>query len=209
MEFPDEDQVLAQGFRFRPIWWTSRVPREWGRFLNELPAEAGEYRRITRRDVLIAHGLPQSLVAGYVWGTGTSAFLVGRRARVFRDNDRERIADRLQSAAAKLRNGNTVEAYESMLRGHPNNLKHLGPSFFTKFLYAADAKDSRPGRALILDQFVAVALKDLDGWDISRTGPWGPTTYENWLDHAHRLATAERVRPDAVEMAYFKHGKSL
>lgn len=49
-----------------------------------------------------------------------------------------------------------------MLRGQPNNLKHLGPSFFTKFLYAADAQGSRPGRALILDQFVAVALKDLD-----------------------------------------------
>jgi hypothetical protein len=62
---------------------------------------------------------------------------------------------------------------------------------------------------LILDQFVAVALKDLDGWDISRTGPWGPATYENWLDHAHRLAAAEGVRPDAVEMAFFKHAKSL
>src|ERR1700744_3764996 len=90
----------------------------------------------------------------------------------------QRIAECLQSAAAKLRNGNTVEAYESMLRGHPNNLKYLGPSFFTKFLYAADAKDRRPGRASILDQFVAIALKDSDGWDISRTGPWAPTTYE-------------------------------
>ena len=121
-------------------------------------------------------GLPQALVSGYVWGTGSSAFLVGRRARVIRDNDETRIADCLQSVADQLRLGNPTDAYESMFRGRPNNLKHLGPSFFTKFLYAADAEGTRPGRALILDQFVAVALKDLDGWDISRNGPWEPTT---------------------------------
>jgi hypothetical protein len=211
VEFPKGDQVLDQWFRFRPIWWTSRVPQEWTQFLYDLPTEPREYRKITRGDLLMAavRGLPQALVAGYVWGTGSSAFLVGRRARVFRDNDDQRIAERLQSAAATLHRGDTVEAYESMLRGGPNNLKHLGPSFFTKFLYAADAKDLLPGRALILDQFVAAALKDVDGWDINRTGPWEPTTYGKWLDHAHRLAAAEGVRPDAVEMAYFAHGRGL
>jgi hypothetical protein len=34
VEFPTDDQVLGHGFRFRPIWWTPRVPREWGRFLT-------------------------------------------------------------------------------------------------------------------------------------------------------------------------------
>ena len=160
---------------------------ECGSFLAELPALDRGYHRINRADLLSAptRGLPQALVSGYVWGTGSSAFLVGRRARVFRDNDETRIADCLQSVADQLRLGNTTDAYESMLRGHPNNLKHLGPSFFTKFLYAADAEGTRPGRALILDQFVAVALKDIDGWDISRTGPWEPATYERWLEHAH------------------------
>lgn len=153
--------------------------------------------------------LPQALLSGYVWGTGNSAFLVGRRARVFRDNDAMRIADRLQAVTEELNRGNTVEAYRSMLRGGPNNLKHLGPSFFTKFLYAADADGTHPGRALILDQFVAVALKDIDGWDISRTGPWEPDTYGDWLAHAHRIACTEGVRPDAVEMAYFNHGREI
>ena len=166
--------MLNHGFRFRPIWWTPRVSAEWGSFLTELPALDRGYRRINRADLVSAptRGLPQALVSGYVWGTGSSAFLVGRRARVIRDNDETRIADCLQSVADQLRLGNPTDAYESMLRGHPNNLKHLGPSFFTKFLYAADAEGTRPGRALILDQFVAVALKDLDGWDISRNGPW-------------------------------------
>lgn len=45
----------------------------------------------------------------------------------------------------------------------------------------AGARDRSPGRALILDQFVAIALKDVDGWDISRTGPWDTFTYGRWL----------------------------
>lgn len=210
VEFPTEPAVESHGFRFRPVWWTPRVPADWGSFLADLPALDRGYHRIDRADLLgapAARGLPHALLSGYVWGTGGSAFLVGRRARVFRDNDASRIEDCLRSVGEQLHLGKPIDAYESMLRGRPNNLKHLGPSFFTKFLYAADAEGTRPGRALILDQFVAVALKDLDGWDISRSGPWEPATYERWLEHAHRIAAAEGVRPDAVEMAYFNHGR--
>jgi hypothetical protein len=62
---------------------------------------------------------------------------------------------------------------------------------------------------LILDQFVAIALKVIGGCDISRTGPWEPSTYEHWLDHAHSTAAAEGVRADAVEMAYFTYGRKI
>lgn len=188
------------------------MPLGWGGFLEQLPARDRGYRLITRADVLGAatsHGLAPTLLAGYVWGTGDSAFLVGRRARVFRDNDPQRVVDALAAAAESLRAGDTVGAYSSMLRGQPNYLKHLGPSFFTKFLYAADAGgDGRLGRALILDQFVAVTLRTVDKWNIPRYGPWEPSTYERWLDHAHVLATGD-VRADAVEMAYFKLGKEI
>lgn len=209
VEFPAETAVESDGFRLRPIWRTPRVPAEWGSFLADLPALDRGYHRIDRADLLStpARGLPHALLSGYLWGTGSSAFLVGRRARVFRDNNATRIEVCLQSVGKQLRSGKPKDAYELMLRGRPNNLKHLGPSFFTKFLHAADAEGTQPGRALILDQFVAVALKDLDRWDISRTGPWEPATYERWLDHAYRIAAAEGVRPDAVEMAYFNHGR--
>ncbi|MGE2728982.1 hypothetical protein ACQI4F_05875 [Mycolicibacterium vaccae] len=211
MQFPTEEQVLAHGFRFRPAWWTPRVPQGWGEFVEQLPARDRGYRIITRADLLDAatsHGLPQTLLAGYVWGTGDSAFLVGRRARVFRDNDPQRVVDALAAVAESLRAGDTVGAYASMLRGRPNYLKQLGPSFFTKFLYAAEARSGRPGRALILDQFVAVTLRTVDKWNIPRNGPWEPSTYERWLDHAHALATGD-IRADAVEMAYFKLGKEI
>ncbi len=212
MKFPADDDVLAHGFPFRPTWWVPRVAEGWGAFLEQLPAGDRGYRTITRADLLdtaTSHGLPQSLLAGYVWGTGGSAFLVGRRARVFRDNDSRRVDEALHAVAEILQRGHTVDAYTAMLRGHPHYLKHLGPSFFTKFLYAADACDRQPGRALILDQFVAVTLKAVDGWGISRYGPWDPSTYAKWIDHAHRVATAEGVRGDAVEMAYFNHGRKV
>lgn len=212
MEFPTDEEVLAHGFWFRPTWWTPRAPAGWGDFLSQLPARERGYHAITRADLLAApscHGFPQALLACYVWGTGSSAFLVGRRARVFRDNDPQRMVDALGATAESLRAGDTVGAYASMLRGRPNYLKHLGPSFFTKFLYAADARDGQPGGALILDQFVAVALKEVDGWDISRNGPWDAATYGKWIDHAHTIAIAEDVRADAVEMAYFKLGKEI
>lgn len=218
VDYPDSEAVLSHGFRFRPAWWTPRVPAGWGSFLERLPAEERGYHRIARADLLAAatdHGLPQALLAGYVWGTGSSAFLVGRRARVFRANDNQYINDTLNVVASTLRGGNAVEAYASMLRGQSQSLKYLGPSFFTKFLYAADSHGGKRGRALILDQFVAVALNALHDWGIPRYGPWEPTTYERWLDLAHSIADAASVevdgdvRADAIEMAYFNYGRQI
>jgi hypothetical protein len=56
---------------------------------------------------------------------------------------------------------------------------------------------------------VAVALKAVDGKDISRKGPWESSAYETWLGHWHGIAAGEGVRPDAVEMAYFNYGRKV
>lgn len=89
-------------------------------------------------------------------------------------------------------------------------------SFFTKFLYAADAPgDGSHGRALILDQNVAIALNDLHDWGLPEQSGWSPETYQRWLDLAHDRArkatesTGLPVRADAVEIAYFEHGQRL
>ena len=183
----------------------------WGTFLEQLPAGDRGYRTITRADLLdtaTCHGLPQSLLAGYVWGpvarrssSGAAHGVPGQRLAAC---GRGPARGRRYAAAWPHRRGLHRDA-----AGHQHYLKHLGPSFFTKFLYAADACDRQPGRALILDQFVAVALKAVDGWGISRYGPWDPSTYAKWIDHAHRVAAAEGVRADAVEMAYFNHGRKV
>ena len=43
VDFPDDDEVLAHGFRFRPAWWTPRVSDGWGGFLEQLPAQDRGY----------------------------------------------------------------------------------------------------------------------------------------------------------------------
>ena len=219
VKIPTENDLLSQGSNFRPRWWTQRIhDPAWSAFLNDLPDEGREYRHITRRNLLTAGSsqrpetLPRLLVAAYVWGTGPSAFLVGRRARAFRDNTKEIITNALTNATRTLIADGPVAAYASMTGSGPNRLKYLGPSFLTKVLYAADCDDCQPGRALILDQFVVIGLNDLQGWGWAERGPWTPSQYGRWLDYAHDFAArhpaqdGKTVRADAIELAVFKHG---
>jgi hypothetical protein len=223
VEYPDETELLAQGDRFRPGWWTSRVRNPaWCAFLSTLPAEERGYHVITRADFLQAadstdgtNRLPCALVASYVWGTGRWAFLVGRRARVFRDNDAGKIVEALTDVESTLRSRGPGDAYRSLLPGNRNYLVHLGPSFFTKVLYAIDGSGTEPRNALILDQFVALALNDRHSWRIPRYGPWAPSTYDDWIRLAHSEAArasraiGRQVRADAVELEYFLHGRRV
>jgi hypothetical protein len=223
---PTTQDVLDHGFPFRASWWTERIPdTSWSAFLADLPdAEGGRgYKRITRSDLLggsrnaSRQKAAQALVASYVWGTGSWAFLVGRRARVFRDTAPDDIAQRLADAMKLVHSDDPVAAYASLARGAQNRILHLGPSFYTKVLYAADAHHGTPGRALILDRFVAIALNDLEEWGLPEGGPWTADQYARWLDHAHTQAHKATnrhledtpVRPDAIELAYFQHGKAV
>lgn len=223
LAYPTPQEVLAHGFDFRPRWWQSRAPRNWASFLSDLPAaeQGREYRHITRA-VLFAKADDQSpdgtaslLLACYVWGTGNSGWLVPRRARIFRDTEPSLLRRRLTDARRLLYSSGPQAAYISLADGGPNRIKHMRASFFTKFLYAADARGGRAhGQALILDQFVAIALNDLHNWGLPERGPWSPEVYQRWIEHADREARARSdgtrsVRPDAVEMAYFQHGRRL
>jgi hypothetical protein len=217
----DERTVLAHGSDLRPAWWQERTPGGWSNFLSALPASSRGrgYHRITRNDLLSRNTVGGSsstlLVACYAWGTGDSGFLVPRRARVFRDTPPDELVDHLDAARRLLTAQGPGAAYESLHDGGANRIKHMRASFFTKVLYAADSRPgAQPGGALILDQFVALALKDIDGWAIPSTGGWSPETYDRWLTHARDIAeqqsTDERqVRVDAVEMAYFEHGRVI
>lgn len=221
----DEQAVLTHGFDFRPAWWQrSTVSASWATKLNDLrPAAQGrDYHHVTRSDLLTRHrdGSPDAsgslLLACYVWGTGAEGWLVGRRARVFRDTPGEILGQRLVEAREILGTHGPAAAYKALHDGGPLRTKWMRASFFTKYLYAASAPGDRTcGPALILDQFVAIGLNDRHGWGLPENGPWSASTYERWLDHAHHEAeqgskrTGAPVRPDAVEMAYFKHGRGI
>lgn len=220
LKIPSETELLGQRFEFRPNWWADRVPAEWTMFVERLPAHERGYRWISRHDLLVVGRnedpqlVPTAIVAGYIWGTGSSAFLVGRRGRIFKANAVDRIVEASSTARDVLHQEGPEAAYRSLQRGAPNYLKYFGPSFYTKFLYAVD-EGRNPERALILDQFVARALNHLEGWDLAPRGPWSAGDYQRWITYAHAAAERERarrdqpVRADAIEMAMFAYGRAL
>ena len=200
--------VDQQGFEFRPSWWATRIDQAaWTDWLARLP-EAGDGRhRICRADLFAMpteepDDLVRLLIGCYVWGTGPQPRLVGRYTQVLRHNDHTDLRGRLAAAHHLLVTDGPVEAYRS-LRGGPNRLRYLGPSFFTKLLYFADPAR----RALILDRFVAAELRAGEGWDFHRVA-WTSDEYSRYLAYAHEAAVAQSVRPDAIEVALFTAGKA-
>lgn len=214
-----DTEVLGQGFSFRPSWWGRYVESPWWPEavdrLPEVPGRPG-YRRISRQDVfdLAADGSPEGrvglLLASFMWGTGSSAFLVGRRARVFTRTPIEDVGARLVAATDLLHTDGPVAAYESLLARQSNHVKYLGPAFFTKFLYfAAGHPSAVTPQPLILDKLVARSLNaHFDGWAIRDNG-WPARTYRRYLDLAaqHTAAAEPGSSPGGFEMALFRAGR--
>ena len=220
---PTTGDMLGQRFMFKPAWWHDRIQQpKWTSFLDSLPEvdDKPDRRWIDRRTLLTTSRAEpcRALVAAYVWGTGDQAFVVPRRARMFAANDSEVIEDRLGQVRAILDNDGddaVAEAYRALSRHGTAWLRYLGPSFFTKVLYALDAHGEAPGRALILDQFVIIALNDLCGTALPERASWNTPTYLAWLsfarEQAQRLSDdlGAEVRPDAVEFMLFQQGKNV
>jgi len=202
--------------RFSPDSWRDRLPRRdvWPPELDALPTGPGRWSRLDRRTVFrIAEraaqplGAMQTLVAATVWGTGTQGLGRARRLRVF-DGDTDQIGIRLAAAVGILKDDGPVKAYEYLHADGRNHVKYLGPSFGTKFLYFA-GYDHAPGAQppLILDRYVALALTCLSGvgWP---AGGWSASQYADYLDRAHKWASAWHTSPDVIERVLFSVGKS-
>jgi hypothetical protein len=205
--------VLDQGFACKVSWWRRYIDddRWWPGALNSLPTDPkrSAYERISRRDVfnLAADPTPEGrvglLLAAYIWGTGDSGFLVGRRARVFTKTPIAVVGERLVAAAAVMEQDGPVAAYDRLLARQPLHIKYLGPAFFTKFLYfAAGQSSSICPQPLILDRIVARALTNHHGMPLRGTG-WSSTDYSRYLNLAADLARQAGKSPDAVEMALY------
>ncbi|GHE06843.1 8-oxoguanine DNA glycosylase OGG fold protein [Klenkia taihuensis] len=211
VELASQEQVMAQAVDFRASWWERYVPGEWWpQSLVRLPGAPGHpgYQRVTRQDLFdlaaAAHspeGRVGLLLGCYLWGTGPSAFLVGRRARTFTRTPLTVVAERLARVDEVMATEGPVAAYASMTRGGPNAVAYLGPAFFTKYLYFTGA--DLPRRPLILDRKVAAAFGHMDPpWNIGSYG-WGSVTYERYLHRAEALAAEHGVSGDAVEHGLF------
>ena len=113
-------------------------------------------------------------------------------------------ADALRAAAVKSRTDPRA-AFETLRPHGSPYITHLGPAFFTKYLYAAGAgHDAHP--CLILDSRVATALRR-SGWDsLGTRGGWPAATYARYCDLLTRWAGEVGVRPDLIERWLFDTG---
>lgn len=219
------DWVLRQKFSFDPQRWQRELgdPKLWPTELEDCPL-GDHWPNVDRARVftvgqraLTPEGAAHTYVAASVWGVGTRARLVSRRARPFisarakRHSDRT-VGERLATAVEILRNdsGGPVAAYNALHGAGDHCVTDIGPSFGTKLLYFAGF-DQTPGdwQPLILDQYVAMALNTLCGFQWpERNGGWTVQQYRTYLDLAHSWAAEWDTQPDVVERALFAVGKA-
>lgn len=179
---PTRDDVLAQSIPFDPARWKRLLPDAafWPPELDDCPVD-GRWPRVDRRTVFEIGsraddplGATQLFVAASVWGVGTSARTVSRRARSFEQDVGGHLGLRLSKAIAVSRAMGPEAAYARLLRGGDLHVDRLGPSFFTKILYfATDDLRSIHRRPLILDQYVAASLNraEIADWTLSEWSP--------------------------------------
>jgi hypothetical protein len=214
---PTRDQcVLGQSVGFSPGSWRERLPSSdfWPPELDVLPPGPEDRPLLDRRMVFrIAEratqplGAIQALVAVAVWGTGTRGLGRARRLRVF-DGNTDEIGHRLATAVRVLDIDGPVKAYEYLHGDGINQVRHLGPSFGTKFLYFAGYDRALAGhRPLILDRYVALALTRLCSVCLPGVG-WNVAQYAHYLECAHKWADTWETNPDVIERILFSVGKA-
>ncbi|WP_398865852.1 8-oxoguanine DNA glycosylase OGG fold protein [Streptomyces stephensoniae] len=215
VDLPDRDTVLGQAIPFDRARWIPLLPDPtwWPTALDECPHE-GRWPRVDRRAVFgiarqadTTEGRRHLLVAALVWGTGTRAQSVNRRARIFGHSTPEDIDAQLGEALDVLRAQGAADAYRAF--NNEQRLPYLGPAFFTKVLYfAGHDRATVPYRPVILDSVVVRALKAngaVDpGWP---ENGWTTDQYRLYADGVHEYAQARGVLPDQVEAALFFRGK--
>lgn len=116
----------------------------------------------------------------------------------------------LLQEAARLSRTDPRAAYDLLRPSNKTAIGHLGPAFFTKYLYFAGG-GSADHRCSILDRNVAASLKRTCGWaSLPINEAWAASAYERyallldrWVDE-HHLS-----RHDVVERWLFENGKTI
>jgi hypothetical protein len=217
LELPDHDTVLGQAIPFDRARWIPVLPDVawWPTELDACPL-VGKWPRVDRRTVFsiarkadTVEGRRHLLVAALVWGTGTKAQLVHRRAQIFVRTSAADIDARLDSALAALRERGAAKAYWAF--NNDQRIPYLGAAFFTKVLYfAGDESTAGTYQSVILDSVVSRALKCLGTVDASwPENGWTTDQYRQYLEGVHDCAQKRGVLPEQVEAALFSQGKQL
>jgi hypothetical protein len=187
--------VCDQKIEIRVGWWQREI-RSLG-----LPGEPPSADVLSRADVWSRHDDVFTLLwYALAWGSGRYLRQnKGRLTAIAADAERARA---LLTEAARLSRTDPRAAFAVLRPGEWNAVKHLGPSFFTKFLYVAGGGDpAHP--SLILDRRVATSLHAAGWTSLHRSGPWPADTYARYCDLLQRWAGEHDRAPDELERTLF------
>lgn len=158
-------------------------------------------------DLASDHDLLRLLWHVLAWGSGFTLRHNHKRLKAIAGSP-STAAAALRAAASHART-DPESAYARLYRLTGDPIPHLGPAFFTKYLYFSGAGD--PGHpCVILDSRVAHTLHARCGWNSLRSGGnWPPRTYRRYCDLMARWSTEETARtgrdvaPDEIERWLF------
>ena len=211
-----QETIIDHGFKLNAGWWDRTLGKVPGGPVRNIDS-TGESDRITRGGVftLADEAITDTTGVGALrllwhslhWGTNDSNRGNGKRiSTVATDPDR---FGRLLRDAAEASRRDPDEAFR-LLRPHRRpTIAHLGPGFFTKFLYFAGGGDpAHP--SLIVDSRVlrtlnALSVEQGEVRSFKYLFGYGPQTYKDALAALHQLAQdateelGRDVAPDEVE----------
>jgi hypothetical protein len=176
--------------------WVGRFP-EYADFLLALPD--GLERHAVRRAIEASRGAPDFVMRAFlvsqIWGYGMRGYGPSRVRRIL-DTAGPAASDRLTAAVARVVEDGPVAGFAALAGEH--RLERLGTSFATKFLFFMDPT----GRALVLDEFVALWFKRRLGLRL-RLHPMSPADYGRYLEAMHAWAAELGLSGEELEVGVF------
>lgn len=207
-----EAPLVQRGFRWSRDRWINHVLDlpEVEKVIRQLPDMIDrEAVRLVAAERLGAGEVLAAFVPAMIWGYGNAEYgpmrvrwvLTGIRGADARKAPvATSVADKLGSAATVVRREGAVAGFR--LLNNEGRVKHLGPAFFTKWLYFASASDGPDGgrAAPILD-------KQVVGWLDKHAGiklnPNKTAAYQHYVEVLGAWGAEFERTPAQVEQAIF------
>ena len=197
-----QDVIVHQAIPINREWWDQELERlglPSGTIVSDRPTRAMVFA-LAEAAQASAPDAERLLWNAVAWGAGKKPRLIRKRIESLAA-DRTRLSELLRDAAVVSRS-NPVDAY-ALLRPRDNAIKHLGPAFFTKFLYFAGGGNS-DHPCCILDDRVAHSLQTAGWQSLPRRSDWWPSTYGRYMELLTRWKKeTDAARLDLIERYLF------